>query len=210
MTTEQNTNTGQSASGAEAAIIVFGRDGSDKPHASKFTEEQRQEATMAAAMMGFQALAVEGDALTDVVAGIAVGKVFASGKGFVPFVKREVAETIEKVATDHPEQLIALPVPEGADDGDDGTGESGGDDNGDGSSDDAHKPKDWADIREGSRVLAVDNPDDGWWEAIVTNVHESGTKGHPMPMLTVRWEHFPDDDPFVRHVKDVCLIHPES
>jgi len=60
----------------------------------------------------------------------------------------------------------------------------------------------------GSRVLAQDDPDDGWWEAIVQHVHEGGTQGQPCSMLTLMWEAFPDDGRFVRRFDQVALLHP--
>lgn len=71
------------------------------------------------------------------------------------------------------------------------------------------QPKDWSGIKLGARVLAVGDPDDGWWEAIVQHVHEGGTKGHPKPMLTLRWEQFEDEPAFVRPVTQIAIFHPD-
>ncbi len=179
----------------DPAIILFGNDDSGKPHASSFDIDRRHDAIKAAGLMGFQALAVEGDVLTALATKIPIGKVFNSGKGFVPFVKREIGQQLDQYAEDHPDQLIALPAPVAAADGE--------------SNVDAldELPKDWDDIKVGSRVLAQDDPDDGWWEAIVQHVHASGTQGHPCAMFTLMWEAFPEDGRFVRRFDQVALLH---
>lgn len=199
MTTKPKPTGVAPAADTAPAIIVFGTDDTGKPHASTFTINQRHAAIKAAGLMSFRALAVEGEPLTHLAAKIPVGKVFNSGKGFVPFVKREVGEQLDQLAKDQPDRLITVPAPEESADG--------------GSAADAvttleAMPKDWDDIKVGSRVLAVDDPDDGWWEAIVQHVHESGTQTHPCPMFTLIWEAFPDDGRFVRRFDQVALIHP--
>ncbi|MEB8388532.1 hypothetical protein OO012_15000 [Rhodobacteraceae bacterium KMM 6894] len=187
---------------ANPAIILFGYDDSGKPHASSFDIERRHEAIKAAGLMGLRALAVEGETLVAIAAKIPVGKVFGSGKGFVPFVKREVGAQLDQVAKDHPDLLITVPKPDlnvatnkTTSRADDVTALT-------------ELPKDWDSIKTGSRVLAVDVPEDGWWVAIVQHVHEGGSKGQPMQMLTLKWEAFPEDGTFVRRFDHVALMHP--
>jgi hypothetical protein len=189
----------------DPAIIIFGDDDSGKPHASTFNIDQRHDAIKAAGLMGFRALAVEGETLTALAAKIPAGKVFSSGKGFVPFVKREVGAQLDQFATDHPDQLITGPTP--AVEASSSPADTDTSDTGDVTAAE-EQPKDWSDIKVGSRVLAVDDPEDGWWVAIVQHVHESGTQGHPCPMFRLKWEAFPDDAAFPRRFDRVALIHP--
>jgi hypothetical protein len=190
----------------DPAIILFGTDDSGKPHASTFNIDQRHDAIKAAGLMGFRALAVEGEILTVLAAKIPAGKVFSSGKGFVPFVKREVGAQLDKFATDHPDQLITVPAP--VEDASSSAEDTDGPDANYVTAAD-EQPKSWTDIKLGSRVLAVDDPDDGWWVAIVQHVHESGTQGHPCPMYKLKWEAFPDDAAFNRRFDHVALVHPD-
>ena len=198
MTTNANPATAAQAADTAPAIIVFGTDDTGKPHASTFTIDQRHDAIKAAGLMSFRAFAVEGEPLTGLAAKIPAGKVFNSGKGFVPFVKRDVGEQLDQLAQDRPDLLIAVPTLGDADDPFSGEAVTPLD----------NLPKAWDDIKIGSRVLAQDDPDDGWWEAIVQHVHESGTQGHPCPMFTLMWEAFPDDGRFVRRFDHVALLHP--
>jgi len=116
MTTKPNPATIAPAVDTAPAIIVFGTDDTGKPHASTFTIDQRHDAIRAAGLMSFRAFAVEGEALTNLAEKIPAGKVFNSGKGFVPFVKREIGEQLDQLAKDKPDLLIAVPVPKVGDD----------------------------------------------------------------------------------------------
>ena len=44
-------------------------------------------------------------------------------------------------------------------------------------------PKSWSEVRVGSLVIAHEGPVDGWWEAVVTEVHAD--------ILTLRWRDYP-------------------
>ena len=69
------------------ALIVFGRDGAAKPHASSFAPSEAELAEKAASLMGMKVLRVESDEQRELAAQLPSGKVFASGRAFVPFVK---------------------------------------------------------------------------------------------------------------------------
>ena len=59
-------------------------------------------------------------------------------------------------------------------------------------------PKTWDEIRVGSLVIGHEGPDNGWWEAIITEI-----KGE---QLTVRWRDFPKQKPMVVSRKDVAFL----
>ena len=69
---------------AAPAIIVFGLDQAKKPRAASFTSEQVELATKAAELMKLRVLKVAGPELTDLAARLQVGRIYASGHGFVP------------------------------------------------------------------------------------------------------------------------------
>lgn len=71
--------------------------------------DQRHEGIKAAGLTGFQAMAVEGDALASLAKRVPVGKGFSSGKGFVPFVKREVGAQLARIVKNSPDLLIDDP-----------------------------------------------------------------------------------------------------
>jgi len=202
------------------ALIVFGKDEGDKPHASRFAVEDGAAAVKAAGLMGYRALAVGDDDVGEIAARLPAGRIFQSGKAFVPFVKAEVFEALAAHAEAHPDQVQVPPVQAvQADGGDDpvagaiaASTASRADDAGD-VDDGADKPAvtfpaDWAEIGVGARVLATEGPDDGWWEAIVRHVHDSGFGAHVVRMLTMEWESWPDEPSFVRRADHVALIPP--
>ncbi|MBB4305030.1 hypothetical protein GGD81_004096 [Rhodobium orientis] len=216
---KQAVNPVEATETVNAALIVFGKDESDKPHASQFAAHDCEAAIKAAGLMGFQALVVTDDPMKEIAAKLPAGRIFESGKAFVPFVKAEVFETLAAHAEAHPDQVQLRPVraaPEG--EGDDpvaGAAESTATDEDDLSiaDDDAGGlavtfPADWADIHVGARVLATEGPDDGWWEAIVRRVHDSGLSDHVVRMLTLEWEGCPDESSFVRRADHVALMPP--
>ena len=49
-------------------------------------------------------------------------------------------------------------------------------------------------------VLAMDSPDDGWWETIVTDRDEA--------LLTLRYRDYPKQPVIVRHLSAVARIYP--
>ncbi|MDB5539168.1 MAG: hypothetical protein JWQ89_895, partial [Devosia sp.] len=64
-------------------------------------------------------------------------------------------------------------------------------------------PKDWASIKKGSVVLASESREDGWFEAIVTEVVSDDVFG-------LKWVDYPDYDPFLRHRERLALKYPHG
>jgi hypothetical protein len=77
-----------------AALIVFGLDEAGKPHASSFGQADAELAEKAARLMGLRILRVETHEHREIAAKLPQGRVFESGKGFVPFVKAAVYERL--------------------------------------------------------------------------------------------------------------------
>lgn len=75
---------------ATVPVIVFGRDDKGKPHASRFEAADAPLAEKAAGLMGMRVLRVASDEHASLASTLTAGRIFASGRGFVPFVKAEV------------------------------------------------------------------------------------------------------------------------
>src|SRR3954452_8640787 len=75
---------------AATALVVFGRDNGGKPHASRFDASEAELAEKAAGLMGMQVLRPETGEQRALAAKLPRGRVFASGRAFVPFVKAAV------------------------------------------------------------------------------------------------------------------------
>jgi hypothetical protein len=83
-----------SLSSRKPALVVFGTDDRGKPHASWFDEIEVDLATKAASLMGMQVLPVATEHHHALASKLPRGRLFASGKGFVPFVARATFEKL--------------------------------------------------------------------------------------------------------------------
>ena len=61
-------------------------------------------------------------------------------------------------------------------------------------------PKSWEDIKVGSLVIAQLSEEEGWWEAIVSNIAND--------MITVRWRDYPLTRPVARRRTELALFFP--
>src|SRR5437660_8852502 len=79
-------------------LVVLGIDIDDKPHASRFAEHDAPFVQRAAELMGFHVVRVPPDKaeLHGIAKGLPLGKIFATGRAFVPFVSRS---GFDKLAT---------------------------------------------------------------------------------------------------------------
>jgi len=176
-------------------IVVLGLDIDGKPHASRFADRDAAFVQRAAELMGFHVIRVppKREDLYTLAEGLPVGKIFATGRAFVPFVARS---TFDKLATlveggvtiEQRAASGALPVYALADMYTTETINTA----------DAL----WAKVEDGSVVLA-EQPDvygPGWWESVVLAV-----KGDD---LTLRWMDDTDPEPFHASRRNIALRHP--
>lgn len=171
------------------ALVLFGRDEAGKPHAASFLDTDIDSAKAAGEAMALKSGPVEAEAVREIAAKLPVGKLFASGKAFVPFVKAALYQ----------ELLAALGEPDDAPQ--------------DASAEEAHEklapalydfsgyrlPTGWDGITLGSLVLATVAPEDGWYEALVTEVKNDG-------LLLLKWRDWPDEPPFLRRAHQLALL----
>ncbi|MBZ9725303.1 hypothetical protein LB554_15230 [Mesorhizobium sp. CO1-1-11] len=183
-------------------LIVLGLDDGGKAHASWFGEAETDVAEKAAGMMGMAALRASTDELRDLAGKLPQGRVFASGKAFVPFVK---AATFDMIADHLPKSYVwpvraAKPAVEKTKPGKrasaDGAPESGP------RRPDPHRPTDWDKIEIGSLVLATEGAFQGWYEATVTKISPEG-------LFTLRWRDWLDAPAFTRKLIHIALLHPD-
>lgn len=176
-------------------LVVLGLDIGGKSHASRFAEPDAPFLQRAAELMGFHVIRVppENDELHAVAEGLPAGKIFATGRAFVPFVARpafdklatlvEGGVTIEQRATSGAAPVYPLA---------------------DMYTTEAIATADalWAKVEVGSVVLAA-QPDEygpSWWESVVVAINGDD--------LTLRWIDPPPDEPFHASRRNVALRHP--
>lgn len=179
-----------------AALILVGLDDQGNPHAAWFTAEQVDAATLAADLMDMASIEVEGKDLVALAGLLPKGKLFESGKAFVPFTKRE---TYDRLAGFLDEDFVAstalrVEAAKAA------TAQSYAK----ASKGEAplHLPEDWSKLAVGDLVLATEDPDEGWWPCEVVAVLDN-------KQFRLRWRDFPDQDAFVAAVTDIALLHPQ-
>jgi hypothetical protein len=177
-------------------VVVLGIDVDGRAHASRFDERDAALVQRAAELMGFHVVRVppDNDELHAIAEKLPLGKIFATGRAFVPFVSRlaldQLAALVESGVTVEARAAAGvapvLPVA-------------------DMYTTEAVNTADalWSKIGVGTTVLAR-QPDvygPGWWEGVVV-----GIKGDD---LTVRWTDEPDEDPVLSR-RDVALRHPSA
>ena len=176
-------------------IVVLGTVIEHKPRASRFEDRDAPFVVHAAELMGFHVIHVppENTELYAIAEGLPLGKIFATGRAFVPFVGRAAFDkltplveggfTIEERAASGAEPVLPRA---------------------DMYTTDAINSADalWSKIEVGTLVLAshpeVYGP--GWWEGIVVNVTGDD--------LTVRWTDEPTEDAIRVARRHVALRHP--
>lgn len=142
--------------------------------------------------MGMRTLAIETDEHRALAAQLPQGRVFASGKGFVPFVKKGLYDrlsTLAGPATAASDTLKAARP--------DGTAQRPGGD----VAAEEHRPTDWTSIIAGSTVLVHGGGEDGWFEAKVVEVKTEN-------LLVLRWRDWPELPVLVRTLAHVALLSP--
>ena len=83
---------------AAPAIIVFGLDPTGKPKAATFPAHQADLATKAASLMQLRLLKIDSPELAQFAAQLPVGKIYASGHGFVPQVRTAIYDRLSQFA----------------------------------------------------------------------------------------------------------------
>jgi len=84
------------------AIVVFGLDPTGKPKAATFPAHQADLASKAAGLMQLRLLKIDGPELAEFAAQLPVGKIYASGHGFVPQVRTAIYDRLLQFADPAP------------------------------------------------------------------------------------------------------------
>ena len=158
------------------AIIVVGFDEKSKPRAARFAASQAALATKAANLMGLTVCPVT-PALVELSKKLPGGRVYASGSGFIPNIKRPLFDKIVEASG------ITLPSAHPANS----------------TTPSPTLPSSWDDIDVGKLVLIRDEPENGWWEAIVVGKSDDG--------FILRWQGAPKEKPRIRKVTELALLN---
>ena len=169
-------------------LVLFGIDSRGKPKAARFGKQHAGLALKAATQLQLQVLAGNDPKIADLTAQLPVGRVHATGRMFVPFVRRDLYD-----------QLVAAAGNGNAHPPSSSSGSSGASGSTPGGSA-PRLPRNWQEIGIGDLVLFQDCLEDGWYEAII--VEAVGD------MFTLRWRDYPRQRRFARHRLRLGLLYP--
>jgi hypothetical protein len=164
-----------------SALIVLGYDDQQKSRGARFVDANPNLVAKAAQLMDLNVYEAANGGLADVVRKLPVGRLYSTGKGFVPNIRQSLYSEIVAALAGAPEAARGK-------DEDLPTVASG-------------LPKTWDDIGPGHLVIAQESLENGWWEAIC--IKRDGD------MLSLRFRDYPKLPKFSRHKTAVALICPE-
>jgi hypothetical protein len=167
---------------------LFGIDSRGKPKGARFRKEHASLAVKAATQLQLNVLASNDPKVAEIAARLPVGRVHATGRTFVPFIRHELYDKLVAAAADgngHPTR-----PPNGS------SGASGSTPGGSA----PHMPRNWREIGVGDLVVANQDRDEGWYEAIVVEANGD--------MLTTRWRDYPRERRMVHHRLRLGLLYP--
>jgi hypothetical protein len=177
------------ASSTAAPIVLFGIDGRGKCKGARFGKEHASLAIKAASQLDLRVLASDDPKVSEIASRLPVGRVHGNGRTFVPFIRQDLYDKLVAAAPNGNAQPVSQP-----------SGSSGMPGPTSGGSP-PNLPRNWKEIGLGDLVVAHQSPDDGWYEAIVTEATGD--------MLTLRWRDYPKERTFVRHRLRLGLLCPK-
>jgi hypothetical protein len=171
-------------------LFVFGLDEDGKPRGARFSEFN-EKVVSAAGQMKLASVHPASRAVTELAMKLPVGRLYASGKAFVPPIRRDLLGKL-KAALEAPgdESHVYQPAPAPSPEKTKASGVVA-----------AGLPRTWESIDVGQLVLVEDDdPGFGWWPCLVTKREDQ--------VLTLRLRDYPDKGTYVRHIAQVGLVNP--
>jgi hypothetical protein len=171
-------------------LVLFGIDSRGKPKGARFGKQHAGLAVRAAGQLRLNVLASNDPSVADLAARLPVGRIHATGRTFVPFIRRDLYDKLVAAAAHGTSQPTNQP--NGA------SGPSGSPAGGP----PRHLPRNWQEIGNGDLVIANQSDEDGWYEAIVAEANGD--------MFTLRWRDYPRERRIVRHRLRLGLLYPKA
>jgi hypothetical protein len=178
--TTNKAKTSHKESTVPSALIVLGFDDKQKPRGARFEGAKPDLVAKAAQAMDLRVYEAKSSELAELAEKLPVGRLYATGKGFVPNIRQNLYSQI----------LVALAGEPGAAVGDESETPPVA----------SGLPKNWDDITPGHLVVAQESLENGWWECLVL--------AREGDMLTLRFKDYPKLPKFSRHRAAVALVAP--
>jgi hypothetical protein len=168
----------QQTNGASPDLIVVGRDEAGKPQAARFPASQRDSVTKAAKAMNLVVGKVDTGALAELAEKLPTGRLYATGRGFVPPVRQNLYDKLVEQL-----KLAGQPVPEPTDVSVPAA---------------PGLPVNWDKVEVGQMVIGGEGQ--AWYPAVVI--------ARDADMLTLKWRDYPQEPTVIRHASAVALLKP--
>ncbi|GJD50516.1 hypothetical protein OPKNFCMD_3259 [Methylobacterium crusticola] len=195
------------------ALVLFGRDESGRPRAAWFDASEAKLAAQAAGLMKLRVLHLANDEQRRFADEFTHGRVFSSGRAFVPYVRRELYPRLVEIAGGSSPSLVeggakpsgkppaAVKPPEGPAVAQPAKAAAKP------AARPAERafvgnpqPQDRDEIGLGSFVLVTEGPSEGWWEAEVIGINGG--------VFSLRWRDYPTEPTLLRRAGEVALLPP--
>jgi hypothetical protein len=186
MTAKVNHST--SAARCPSPLVLFGIDSRGKPKAARFQKEHATLAMKAATQLQLNVLASSDPRVAEIAARLPVGRIHASGRTFVPFIRHDLYDKLVAAAAEGNSHPTCAP-----------NGVSGGSGSTPGGSA-PRLPQNWREIGVGDLVVANQARHEGSYEAVVVEANGD--------MLTTRWRDYPRERRIVHHRLRLGLLYP--
>jgi hypothetical protein len=171
-------------------VVLFGIDSRGKPKGARFGKQHASLAMKAATQLQLNVLASSDPRVAEIAARLPIGRVHATGRTFVPFIRRDLYDKLVAAAANGDAHPTSPP-----------NGSSGASSSTPGGSA-PHLPPNWQSIAIGDLVVANQSQEDGWYEAIVVEQSDD--------MFTLRWRDYPRERRLVRHRLRLGLLYPKA
>jgi hypothetical protein len=171
-------------------LVLFGIDSRGKPQGARFRKEHASLALKAATQLQLNVLASDDPKVAQIAARLPVGRVHATGRMFVPFIRHGLYDKLLAAAANGNAQSTSPP-----------NGSSGASGSTPGGSA-PNLPQNWQAIGIGDLVVTQEGPEEGWYESIVAEAAGD--------MLTLRWRDYPRERRVVRHRLRLGLLYPRA
>jgi hypothetical protein len=187
----------------ELQRFVFGLDESKKPVGARFPTSETKVLQVAQARKLECHTYYNNQEWAALCMQLPVGRIYARGKAFIPFIKPDLYEKLQtalaRCKEDHArsqnERTAAAALKAGADKTAPPSVASG-------PTVASGLPRTWQEIAPGHLVLAQESLPDGWWEAIVVSRDDN--------ILTLQYRDYPKAPKFTRHAATIALLNPNA
>lgn len=182
-------------------LFIYGIDPDGKPRGAQY-KGIRDDLANAAFDLKCRIVHPIPNELAPLVARLPLGRIYSSGKAFIPIIKRPLYDKLKEAhskyerAEEKEREAIAADISRGI------IQSIAQSDLVLGNKAVGNKPLNWEAIAVGDEVLAQISPDDGWWRCVIAE--------RDGDLLTLRYSDYPKKPVFIRHVSTIARVYPGS